>query len=676
MNKHELTIIIPCYNCEKTLVEAVESCYKQDLDESNFEIIMVDDGSTDSTQLIIKKLADKYKNIIYLSHSINKGGGATRNTAIRNSSGNLIFCLDGDDILPEKQLPKMIDHLKTNNLDGVMFSATHFFSGDNKTEIEIIENKNTSSVIELKEMFQKDSGFIARVNFLYTRRSFEIIGGYPEHHGFDTQTFGFIFLLKGLKAMVCKGTYYLHRRHANKSYFEREYLKGKLSLNTYLMHEKTFFLFSDKVKDMFVNFNISINNKLGKKNLESSLTNAFDELGENNFFINEYKKYITTDGEERYRKVNGVEYFDRYIKSLFMTKTKFINKCTLLMHNGGRLGNQLYLMAGLYAYCLEKNRIFDPKSFFEYQEYFNIPIPSKISYLLGKVFYFAENTLKLPESVTRDIFYGLYTLFAEIFALIHKKQVVYDAMHKTQVTFRIFVYKRIKTLQRIILNIWNIILKKEIEPKHLYFEQKTPTLTLLPPSRNDDITKTNDDVYIYGWHFRNPIGIIKYQKEISEFFKPKENIVHKINSQINDIRSKFKYVIGVHIRLGDVVNEFMDNDRIAYSEVEVLPILNAFLVEFNYDPKDAVFMICSDGKISKEKFNKLNIFITNNNHIEDMWLLSKTDTIIGADSSFAIMASLLGNKPFIVFKRGGIDWQYYKDKSGFFENKFVKRFIY
>ena len=86
-------------------------------------------------------------------------------------------------------------------------------------------------------------------------------------------------------------------------------------------------------------------------------------------------------------------------------------------------------------------------------------------------------------------------------------------------------------------------------------------------------------------------------------------------------------------------------------------------------------ILLSDGKISESKFEGLHLKVTHNNPVEDLWLLSKTDTIIGADSSFAIMASLLGDKLFIVFKRG-ITWDYYKDKKGFFVNKYVERFIY
>ncbi|MEI7425100.1 MAG: glycosyltransferase family 2 protein, partial [Candidatus Staskawiczbacteria bacterium] len=111
----KLSIIMPCYNCQSTLAEAVVSVFVQSL-KIPFEIIMVDDGSTDGTQRLILELAQKYPEIKTLIHEKNRGGGAARNTGIKNSSGDLIFCLDGDDILPPAMLPRLLNFLDQKNL--------------------------------------------------------------------------------------------------------------------------------------------------------------------------------------------------------------------------------------------------------------------------------------------------------------------------------------------------------------------------------------------------------------------------------------------------------------------------------------------------------------------------------------------------------------------------------
>ena len=88
--EHRLSIIIPCYNCAETLEEAVDSIYRQAL-TLPFEIIMVDDCSTDKTVKIMDKLKNRYKETKVFNHEKNQGGGVTRNTAVEKSTGDIIF---------------------------------------------------------------------------------------------------------------------------------------------------------------------------------------------------------------------------------------------------------------------------------------------------------------------------------------------------------------------------------------------------------------------------------------------------------------------------------------------------------------------------------------------------------------------------------------------------------
>jgi hypothetical protein len=89
----------------------------------------------------------------------------------------------------------------------------------------------------------------------------------------------------------------------------------------------------------------------------------------------------------------------------------------------------------------------------------------------------------------------------------------------------------------------------------------------------------------------------------------------------------------------------------------------------NQDAKKTYFIICSDEKIDLKKFKNLNISQNTGNEIEDLFLLAKTDFIIGANSTFGAFASYYGNIPFLVFDHK-IDWGYYFDKKYYFENKY------
>ena len=62
MNQPGVTIIIPCFNCTKTLAAAFESCFTQGI-EGPFEIVMVDDASTDGTKPLMEQLASKHPNV-------------------------------------------------------------------------------------------------------------------------------------------------------------------------------------------------------------------------------------------------------------------------------------------------------------------------------------------------------------------------------------------------------------------------------------------------------------------------------------------------------------------------------------------------------------------------------------------------------------------------------------
>ncbi|MCB1531264.1 MAG: glycosyltransferase family 2 protein [Alphaproteobacteria bacterium] len=90
----EISVIIPCYNCEDTILHTVHSVQAQSF--SDFECILVDDCSTDQTWDILQSITDeRFKNV---RHDMNKGAAGARNTAIRLAKGRYIALLDSDDV--------------------------------------------------------------------------------------------------------------------------------------------------------------------------------------------------------------------------------------------------------------------------------------------------------------------------------------------------------------------------------------------------------------------------------------------------------------------------------------------------------------------------------------------------------------------------------------------------
>ncbi|MBT3312279.1 MAG: glycosyltransferase [Desulfobacterales bacterium] len=103
-----ISVIIPTYNRSGFLREAIDSVLAQDYD--SFELIVVDDGSTDST----KEILDSYMDDIIVLHQENKGVSAARNRGIKDSSGELIAFLDSDDLWLPGKLSIQADFFESN----------------------------------------------------------------------------------------------------------------------------------------------------------------------------------------------------------------------------------------------------------------------------------------------------------------------------------------------------------------------------------------------------------------------------------------------------------------------------------------------------------------------------------------------------------------------------------
>lgn len=100
-NSPKVSVIIPTHNRAHLIGRSIQSVLNQTYQD--FEIIVVDDGSTDNTREVIKEFQRKDKRIKYIKHSKNKGGSAARNTGIKTSRGEYIAFQDSDDEwFPEK----------------------------------------------------------------------------------------------------------------------------------------------------------------------------------------------------------------------------------------------------------------------------------------------------------------------------------------------------------------------------------------------------------------------------------------------------------------------------------------------------------------------------------------------------------------------------------------------
>lgn len=294
MTKPEVSIIIPCFNCSRTLKEAFDSCFNQDI-EGDFEIVMVDDFSADETADLIRKLSKEKSNVKVYFNEKNKGGGATRNIAVNIATSDTIFCLDSDDILPEGTVGKMYRMIKEKKCDGIGIHKSIKFKGaDIKNVSRIDEFGYVGERIPFESLIEKKDGPLCPLysTFMFTKRAFEITGGYSEDHGFDTQSFAWRFLANNLTAYTCPESTYLHRINFNKSYYIREYESGKINHNWFKIFEEFFYLFETETQ---------------KEILESELNNPnkilLDSLNKKEkIFKENYKSLLIENSQDNYEK--------------------------------------------------------------------------------------------------------------------------------------------------------------------------------------------------------------------------------------------------------------------------------------------------------------------------------------------------------------------------------------
>lgn len=304
-----------------------------------------------------------------------------------------------------------------------------------------------------------------------------------------------------------------------------------------------------------------------------------------------------------------------------------MKKIVILRTTGNELANQLWNYASVFAYTLEKKLVIENYSFFEYGNYFTIPAPN----IFLKLFFFLPFTdyTKRKQSFKRRLWRKVYECYAKIIISRNKE---------------------------------SILISDNSENKPYY----------LPPTSEDErlseLKKSADTIYFDGWLFRNPAGIKKYRNEIVDYFKPRKDIANAVSEQSQKLRSKFKHIVGIHIRQGDYIT--WRGGAYFIPQTRVRAILDEYLKMVDFANTETCFVITSDGPVDATIFDGLNILVSSGNAIYDLFLLSTTDTIIGSNSTFGAFASYYGDVPLIVMQKEQIDWSYYSDKKRYFENKF------
>lgn len=124
-SKTQVSVVIPAYNAEQYLPEQLEALLNNTV--SIAEIIVSDNGSTDSTKDLVLKAAEKHENVKYLDAGQRQGPNYARNKGIEQASHELVLLCDADDIVAEDWAEKLLGALETADLVGSGY-YTYLFS--------------------------------------------------------------------------------------------------------------------------------------------------------------------------------------------------------------------------------------------------------------------------------------------------------------------------------------------------------------------------------------------------------------------------------------------------------------------------------------------------------------------------------------------------------------------
>ena len=145
MNK-KISVIVPVYNSEKYLENCLQSIVNQVY--KDFELIIVDDGSTDNSGIIINKFEKKH-DFIKTIHQENKGVSCARNEGIINSNGEYVCFVDSDDIVSELYLSHLIDIVLNKKTDWALTAVDNYKNIEENQCINIDLNNISSDLFYL-----------------------------------------------------------------------------------------------------------------------------------------------------------------------------------------------------------------------------------------------------------------------------------------------------------------------------------------------------------------------------------------------------------------------------------------------------------------------------------------------------------------------------------------------
>jgi len=175
-----ISVVVPVYNGQRDLNEALDSVFAQTF--TDFEVICVDDGSTDSSLAVLAQYQDK----ITIVHQANAGQGSARNNGVRRASGEYVAFIDQDDRWYPCKLEQQAAALRADSKAVLVYSNSDRMDAQSRlTQIGTTLSERPSALASpLGRLLEE--GLVLPSSMLVRREAFERVGGFdPQLRGFE-----------------------------------------------------------------------------------------------------------------------------------------------------------------------------------------------------------------------------------------------------------------------------------------------------------------------------------------------------------------------------------------------------------------------------------------------------------------------------------------------------------
>ncbi|HEV0865066.1 TPA: glycosyltransferase, partial [Streptococcus pneumoniae] len=240
-----LTIVIPVYNVEKYLKRCIDSVISQEWDK--YEVILVNDGSTDASPNICEEYAQKY-HFISVIHKENGGLSETRNTGLSHANGKYVFFLDSDDWITKDMFRNLSKMIMEQNYDILQFGMQMFHSEREELKNVQCKEKNFNSSDAFKNMLSVEGITSFATDKIYKRELFEKNGiEFPIGYFYEDLGTVYKLILSAKKIYLTTQVYYCYFI-GNDAAITKQWSEKKIS-DVYKFHKKIFNVSSLMVSD-------------------------------------------------------------------------------------------------------------------------------------------------------------------------------------------------------------------------------------------------------------------------------------------------------------------------------------------------------------------------------------------------------------------------------------------